>query len=251
MVLCLLITGGQFYNNYAQFSEPSITFDKTSFNFGNISEIGGTKTHIFTFTNNGSQPLIVHDASSTCGCTIPEWSKEPIPPGGTGNIKVTFDPMGRPGAFRKSINVKTNARESTVSLYIVGLVTPKPKTVADDFPVKIGNLRIASNHVAMQTVFNSQVKIDTVQIFNDSDSTLNVAFAEPPAHLSFTVKPATLEPKQRGLIYISFDGTKVSEWGFMLNRVMFKLNGLRLLTIFLPSVQALMKISVNGRQSKS
>ncbi|MDD4644607.1 MAG: DUF1573 domain-containing protein [Bacteroidales bacterium] len=225
MALCLLITGGQFYNNYAQFSEPSITFDKTSFNFGNISEIGGTKTHIFTFMNNGSQPLIVHDASSTCGCTIPEWSKEPIPPGGTGNIKVTFDPMGRPGAFRKNINVKTNARESTVSLYIVGLVTPKPKTVADDFPVKIGNLRIASNHVAMQTVFNSQVKIDTVQIFNDSDSTLNVAFAEPPAHLSFTVKPATLEPKQRGLIYISFDGTKVSEWGFMLNRVMFKLNG--------------------------
>ncbi|MCX6223617.1 MAG: DUF1573 domain-containing protein [Bacteroidia bacterium] len=60
--LCLVITGGQFYNNYAQFTEPSITFDKTSFNFGNITELGGTKTHVFSFTNNGSQPLIAWPA---------------------------------------------------------------------------------------------------------------------------------------------------------------------------------------------
>jgi hypothetical protein len=223
--LCLVIIGGQFYNNYAQFTEPSITFDKTSFNFGNINELEGFKTHIFTFTNNGSQPLIIHDVTSTCGCTIPEWSKEPIAPGGTGTIKVTFDPLGRPGAFRKNINVKSNAREATTALYIVGLVNPKPKTVADDFPIKIGRLRLATNHVSMQTVFNSQIKVDTVQIFNDSDSVLSVEIADAPAHLTFTIAPPKLEPKKGGLIYVAYDGKKVNEWGFVLSRVMFKLNG--------------------------
>ena len=224
-VLCLVIMGGQFYNNYAQFTEPSISFDKTSFNFGNINELDGFKTHVFNFTNNGSQPLSINDITSTCGCTVPEWSKEPIPPGGTGTVKVTFDPLGRPGAFRKGITVKSNARESTVVLYIVGLVSPKPKTVADDFPIKIGRLRLATNHLAMQTVLNSQIKVDTVRIFNDSDSALNISILNAPAHISFTVVPSSLEPKKVGLIYVAFDGTKVNDWGFVLNRVIFKLNG--------------------------
>ncbi|MCX6223616.1 MAG: DUF1573 domain-containing protein [Bacteroidia bacterium] len=121
--------------------------------------------------------------------------------------------------------MKSNARESTVVLYIVGLVSPKPKTVADDFPIKIGNLRLATNHVSMQTVFNSQIKVDTVQIFNDSDSVLNVSFADAPAHLLFTVSPPSLEPKKGGLIYIAFDGKKVNDWGFVVSRVIFKFNG--------------------------
>ncbi len=225
LAVCLVITGGQFYNNYAQFTDPSITFDKTSFNFGNFGELDGVKTHIFTFTNNGSQPLSIFDITSTCGCTIPEWSKEPIPPGGKGTVKVTYDPIGRPGAFRKSITVKSNARESSVVLYIVGLVAPKPKTVADDFPIKIGNLRLSTNHLAMQTVLNTQIKVDTIQIFNESDSILNVMLTDPPPHISFTVKPQSLEPKKGGLIYVTFDGNKVKDWGFFVSRVMFKLNG--------------------------
>ncbi len=225
IALCLVIMGGQFYNNYAQFTEPSITFDKTSFNFGNINELDGLKTHIFTFTNNGSQPLLVHDVTTTCGCTVPEWSKEPISPGASGKIKVTFDPAGRPGAFRKNITVKTNAREANVALYIVGLVNPKPKTAADDYPVLIGKLRLATSHVSMQTVFNSQIKVDTVQIFNDTDSVLNISVVDAPPHLTLTVSPPALAPKKGGLIYIAFDGSKLDEWGFVLTRVLFKLNG--------------------------
>lgn len=225
LTLCLAIMGGQFYNNYAQFTEPSITFDKTSFNFGNFGELDGLKTHVFTFTNNGSQPLTIFDITSTCGCTIPEWSKEPIAPGGKGTVKVTYDPIGRPGAFRKSINVKSNAREASVVLYIVGMVNPKPKTVSDDFPIKIGKLRLSTNHLALQTILNTQIKVDTIQIFNDSDSTLNVVLTDPPPYISFTLNPQTLEPKKGGLIYVTFDGKKVKDWGFIVNRVMFKLNG--------------------------
>lgn len=225
LALCLVISGGQFYNNYAQFTEPSITFDKTSYNFNNINELAGLQTHVFSCTNNGSQPLILNDVTTTCGCTVPEWSKEPIPPGGTGTVKVTFDPLGRPGAFRKNITVKSNARESTVVLYIVGMVIPKPKTVADDYPAKAGKLRLTTNHLSMQTVFNSGMKVDSLRVFNDSDSILNISVIDPPAHITFTAKPAALEPKKGGVILVAFDGKKINDWGFVLSRVMLKLNG--------------------------
>jgi hypothetical protein len=140
-------------------------------------------------------------------------------------VKVTFDPLGRPGAFRKKVTVKSNARESQVDLYVVGLVSPKPKTVADDFPIKIGNLRLSTNHVSMQTVFNSQIKVDTMEMFNDSDSVLNVSISDAPAHITFTLSPASLAPKKVGKIFIAFDATKLNEWGFVLSRVMFNLNG--------------------------
>jgi hypothetical protein len=223
--LCLLILGGQFYNNYAQFTEPSISFDKTSYNFGNINELDGLKTHEFIFTNNGTQPLVIYDITTSCGCTVPEWSKEPVAPGGTGSVKVTFDPLGRPGAFRKNITVKSNARESNTVIYIVGMVIPKPKTVADDFPVLVGKMRLSGSHLNMQTVFDTQIKVDTVLIFNDSDSVLNIELTEIPEYLTVTVAPPALEPKKKGIIYVAINGSKVNDWGFVLSRMTFRING--------------------------
>ena len=223
--LCLVILGGHFYNNYAQFTEPSISFDKTSYNFGNINELDGLKTHEFIFTNNGTQPLVIYDISTTCGCTVPEWSKEPVAPGATGSIKVTFDPLGRPGAFRKNITVKSNAREANSVIYIVGMVVPKPKTVADDFPIQMGKLRLSTNHLSLQTVFNTQIKVDTVLVFNDTDSVVNIEVTDIPAFLSVQVNPPALAPKKKGILYIAFDGSKANDWGFVLGRLAFKLNG--------------------------
>lgn len=225
VLFCLSILSATLCNNYAQFAEPSISFGKTSYNFGNINELDGIKSYEFEFVNNGSQPLIVHDVTSTCGCTIPEWSREPIAPGGKGKIKVTFDPKGRPGAFRKTITVKSNARESAVTLYIVGLVNPKPKTVADDFPIRMGKVRLSTNHVSMMTVYKNQIKSDTLEFFNESDSAVTLTFTEIPAHLSLKVEPPVLEPGKRGVIRVSYDGQKSSEWGFVMDRVFLVVNG--------------------------
>jgi hypothetical protein len=225
LILCLILAGGQLYNNYAQFTEPSITFDKTSFNFGNIKELGGTVSHVFTYTNNGSQPLLINDITTTCGCTVPEWNREPIPPGESGKIKVTFDPLGRPGAFRKSIHIKSNAREDNTTIYIVGLVSPKPRTVADDFPIQIGKLRTATNHVAMQNVLNTQIKVDSLPVFNNSDSAMTLGISGAPEWIGFNILPKVLEPKKKGVIYIAVDGSKVHDWGFILSRVLFEING--------------------------
>lgn len=106
-------------NNYAE-----ATFKETTYNFGTIKESKGPVTHKFEFTNTGNKPLIITNATASCGCTKPEFPTKPIKPGKKGHIKVTFSPIGRAGAFTKTIKIKTNGRESRSVLQIEGTIIP-------------------------------------------------------------------------------------------------------------------------------
>ncbi|MGL4956614.1 MAG: DUF1573 domain-containing protein, partial [Bacteroidales bacterium] len=76
-------------------------FVKTSHDFGQVPEAGGLVTYAFEFANTGKTPIIITDVKSSCGCTTPEWTKQPVLPGKTGSIKAIFDPKDRPGIFDK------------------------------------------------------------------------------------------------------------------------------------------------------
>ena len=100
------------------------TFGNRVHDFGIIKEEGGPVTTEFEFTNTGKKPLLIIDATASCGCTRPEYPTKPIKPGKKGKIKVTYSPLGRPGAFRKTVKVVTNGREKRVTLTIEGTVKP-------------------------------------------------------------------------------------------------------------------------------
>ena len=98
-----------------------IKFEKTSHNFGSFSEKNPVVTYTFTFTNVGDLPLVIHQATASCGCTVPEYSKEPIKPGESGEIVVTYDGTGKfPGHFKKSITIRSNAKQEIIRLYVEG-----------------------------------------------------------------------------------------------------------------------------------
>ena len=101
------------------------TFPEQSHDFGTIKEEKGPVTTTFEFINTGNKPLIIVEAMASCGCTRPEYPTRPIKPGKKGKISVTYSPIGRPGAFRKTIKVKTNGRERVTTLSITGTVVPK------------------------------------------------------------------------------------------------------------------------------
>jgi len=103
------------------------TFKNRSHDFGIIKEDGGPVSHTFEFTNTGDKPLIIVEATASCGCTRPEYTTKPIKPGKKGKIKVTYSPLGRPGAFRKTVKVKTNGKEGRTTLIIEGTATPAKK----------------------------------------------------------------------------------------------------------------------------
>ena len=99
-------------------------FDELSYDWGTIEE-GKKMEHIFKFKNTGTNDMIISDARGSCGCTVPEWPKEPIKPGKSSQIKVIFDSKGKPGDQSKSVNVTANTEPTNMVLMIKGKVTPK------------------------------------------------------------------------------------------------------------------------------
>jgi hypothetical protein len=86
---------------------PAVSFTEESFDFGTIQE-GDVVDHVFAFTNTGDAPLIISSATASCGCTVPQWPKEPIPVGGSGEIKVQFNSRNKPGIQNKTVTITAN-----------------------------------------------------------------------------------------------------------------------------------------------
>ncbi|WP_211327185.1 DUF1573 domain-containing protein [Chitinophaga flava] len=84
-----------------------LTFEEKVHNFGDITQ-GEKVEYSFKFKNTGTRDLIIEDAISSCGCTVPEWPKQPIKPGESGFMKVIFDSHGKSGYTEKEISIKTN-----------------------------------------------------------------------------------------------------------------------------------------------
>ena len=106
-------------------AQAEIKFDKTTADLGTFPEEKPVVSCVFTFTNIGNVPLVVHQAVASCGCTVPEYTEEPVLPGKTGTIKVTYDGTGKyPGHFKKSVTIRTNAKTEMIRLFIEGNMTP-------------------------------------------------------------------------------------------------------------------------------
>lgn len=91
---------------------PEIKFEEDVFDFGRITQ-GEKVSHSFAFKNTGTKNLIISGASGSCGCTVPEWPKEPILPGAEGIINVVFSSEGKRGLQEKTITVATNCEPAT------------------------------------------------------------------------------------------------------------------------------------------
>jgi hypothetical protein len=103
---------------------PEIKFDKLVHDFGVINEGDVVKTK-FIVTNEGTVDLIISDAKGSCGCTVPEPPNEPIKPGASAPILVSFDSNGKPGAQKKTVTLVTNTKTGMETLEIKANVTPK------------------------------------------------------------------------------------------------------------------------------
>jgi hypothetical protein len=101
-----------------------ITFDQNIYDFGTIKE-GDIVNHKFKFKNTGKNPLLITSANASCGCTVPSWPKEPIAPGASGEIDVTFNSEGKPNHAEKSVTVTANTTPTNTALLVKGEVTPK------------------------------------------------------------------------------------------------------------------------------
>ena len=122
LFLGLFLTGA-----FAAVSAQSITFDKTTLEYGDIAQ-NSNGERFFTITNTGNKPLVLTNVKASCGCTTPEWSKDPILPGKSVKLKVGYDTK-LTGTFKKLIEVYSNDPESQRSvIWIKGNVLTSQKS---------------------------------------------------------------------------------------------------------------------------
>lgn len=125
------IPGTNVNNQLATPSGPVTTmqFEETTYDFG-VRDEGAVVKHVFKFKNTGNEPLVISNAKGSCGCTVPTWPKQPVPPGGTGEIAVEFNTKGKPGRQSKQVTVTANTNPTDSHLEIAGEVRPKAQPVS-------------------------------------------------------------------------------------------------------------------------
>jgi hypothetical protein len=120
IALFALILGFAFTSN----AQGALKFKQEKHDFGTITE-GTVATYSFEFTNTGKTPVVISNVQPSCGCTTPEWTREPVMPGKTGKVTASYNSAGRPGNFNKTVTVMNNGQMSQIVLSIQGSVAAK------------------------------------------------------------------------------------------------------------------------------
>lgn len=215
-------------------AQPKLNFASTRHNYGNIKEEAGKQEAVFHFTNTGDSVLVITRVQPSCGCTASNYTKAPVPPGGKGFVTAVFDPRGYNSRFAKSISVYSNARPAVTVLIIEGEVTPREKTLEEQYTFAVGPVRFQSNHLAFTTTKKTEKKIRVMPVINTSKEPATVEFEGLPAHLKLKVSPATLKPGEKGIIEGTYDA-KLNDgaWGNVNDLVRLKVNGQQQPNIYL------------------
>jgi hypothetical protein len=229
LFISLLIFGA---TAFSQFAQTKMQLSVTEHDFGTFKEEAGRQTFDFIVTNTGTDPLVIQNVVASCGCTTPEWTKQPIPAGAKGKVTAIYDPKDRPGPFNKTLSVYSNSKPEVVVLTIKGEVTPHEKTIEELFTFPVGAIRFESNHLAFTNVKKTEKKIRVMQLINTSAAPVKLEFDVLPPYLSLKANPETLKPGQKGLVEGSYDATKNQGWGNVSDMVKIKLNGVAQENVF-------------------
>jgi hypothetical protein len=203
-----------------QLAKP-VRFAEETFDFGMIMEEDGPVTHTFSFTNAADRPVMVLAVKPSCGCTTPEWSKEPILPGKSGMVKAQFDPKGRPGYFHKSLTVTTDFDGQPVTLYIKGQVSSRNLTTSSEYQAVSGKLKFRSLSFNLGKIYRKdEFTLRTIDFVNAGDKPVTFLDKfDAPAHIRVDMAPKTIEPGQRGEIRIGYNALRKGVYGFHQDKI--------------------------------
>lgn len=214
----------------AQAQTSTMKFARDSWDFGTIPEGGGEVSYTFEFTNSGDKPFVIESVATTCGCTTPKYSREPILAGKKGTIQITYDPNGRPGAFNREVTIYSNGRTNMNVLTIKGDVTPRPRTIEDDYPVTVADGLLASRtSPAMGYVSRGSIKSVTVDLYNNSkkDIDLGIVYDKKSPHFKAVLLTTNLKPGQKAALISTYDLKTENVWGALSDKFFLTVNGVK------------------------
>lgn len=212
---CNITTDKLFSKTYSTQNNngTNLKFDKEVIDFGKIKEGGGPVSGTFKFKNTGTKPIVIYNITSSCGCTTPEWRKEPILPGKEGTIKVTYLNDQGPYPFDKKLTVYSSATKKPTILRITGIVMAKGEKLSDIYNNKIGPLGVKDKiYNDGQLLYGKKNKGEFI-IANTSKSKVNIKVGKCTPGLSIAISPSTIMPDAISKVSYTIDSKIANKWG--------------------------------------
>ena len=199
LLLALLSTGA--------FAQGEMKFEADNYDFAKVTE-GAIATHEFKFKNVGNQPVVISNVQASCGCTTPDWSKEPVAPGKTGFVKAAYNSNGRPGVFNKTITITSNAKEASKVLSIKGDVISKAEAAKNYTPEQ----KAKSPKVTVLQPIHNLGKIELnravtakVQVKNTGKQDLQISDVHAACNcVHLANNPAPIKPNQVATLELNY-----------------------------------------------
>lgn len=187
--------------------------DMQVYNFGTIEENDGLASHVFWIRNGGTAPLVITRVTASCGCTKPEWSKEPVAPGDSTMLRVTYNPKGRPGPFYKTISIYSNASKQRYNLAVKGNVKSMPKEPVYNYMYAVGSVKLHTGDIIFSEIRENETLGRKVGVKNFGMNSVEVRVGKLPDWLIASMKPDTLMPDKTGELTFLLDASKLKKKG--------------------------------------
>lgn len=195
----------------AVMAQPRISSNKEKHHFGQIEWKHPVSVE-YTITNTGNKPLVLTNVTTSCACSVAEWTKAPIAPGGKGTVKATFDAKAL-GRFEKSVGIYSNAQPSLVYLKFDGEVVQEVKDYTKTHPHAIGQILIDRNELDFPDVHRGEAPTITLRVVNQSDRPYEPVLMHLPPYLKMERNPGTLLKGQKGTITLTLDTKQLIDLG--------------------------------------
>ncbi len=194
-------------------AQGHVTWLETEHDFGTFSESTGKVTGIMQFVNTGDSALSITRVRPTCGCTAGEFSHQPIMPGDTGTVTLTYTAIGRPGQFKKDVYVYTTGQPKRSTVSIKGKVIGSVATVSEQYPVALGELRLDRANVPLGDITRGKTRMAYISAYNTSTDTLTITFDKAPKGLIPQAIPDTVAPGSTATLTVFLDTSEAPLWG--------------------------------------
>ena len=200
-------------------AQPQVTWLERQHDFGVFKEENGKVTCKMQLVNTGNEPLIIVKAQAGCGCTVINYPEEPIQPGDTAAVGITYNPSGRPGQFSKQVLIFTNTIPKRTVLEISGNVIPTDATLDQQYPLRAGSLRISQGNLPFGELSRGQNKTLFLSAYNASTDTLLIHVTGDKPHLHPALVPDTVPPAKVTALTVHYISGHAPQWGLNVDTV--------------------------------
>lgn len=218
LVISLLFVTRILAQGHLEFKNKEITLR-------NLKADDQPATEKFQITNTGDQPIIITRVTPMTAQLKADWTREPIAPGKTGEVRLTFTPLNLQETFNYRILVYSNAKNNREELIISGNLIDNPAKPTLLYKHNMSGLKFKNGNISFNKIYSWQVLSDTIFYYNTLPDKVTLGVQYKPSHIEVRAIPETIEPGQKGMLIVTYDAPKKDDYGYNYESLLLSING--------------------------